>query len=170
MFGVVRLVGGLGLSFSDQREVLCLLGLDFVGVFWDSVVDGWVVVGRGLVVSWGRCVVSGVSSISDLSLGFGDEGKMVGLGVLNFGSVDWDSVHWCWCWLVSPMVVVSWGVVVVGWSMLINGGLSVVSRVTSITDLSLGFSDESEMVGLGVLNFSGINWDSVHWCWGVFVD
>jgi hypothetical protein len=56
-------VGRLGLSFSDQSEVLCFFGLNFIGVFWDSIVDGWVVVGWSVVVSWGWGVVSAVSNL-----------------------------------------------------------------------------------------------------------
>lgn len=80
--------------------------------------------------------------------------------VLNLGSVDWDSVDWCWCGLVSVMVV--------GWSMVVLWGSIVAWSVMawSMVGLALGSGNSGEVEGFFVLDFGGVNWDSVHWCWG----
>lgn len=147
----------------DGSEVLSLGGLDFIGIFWDSVVDDWVV-DWSVVVSWGGFVVSVVTAITDLCLGFGDEGEVLGLLVGDFSGVDWDSVDGCWGWLVS--------VVVVGWGVVVGRG-SIVSRGSvvrwGVVSLGLGGSDSGEVEGLFVSDFGSVNWDSIHWCWGISV-
>lgn len=161
---VVVSVRGLGLGFMDCGEVLSLGSLDFVGVFWNSVVDDWVVDWSVVISSWCWLIVSVVTTISDLSLGFSDEGKVLGFFVGNLSGVDWDSVHWCWGWLMSVMVV-GWGVVVGGGSIMSGGGVV----GWGVVSLSLGGSDGGEVKGFFVGDFGGVNWDSVHWCWGVSV-
>lgn len=53
------------MGFVDGGEVLSLGGLDFIGIFWDSVVDDWVV-DWSMVVCWCWFVVSVVTAITDL--------------------------------------------------------------------------------------------------------
>lgn len=161
---VVSSVRGLRVGFMDSGEVLSLGGLDFIGVFWDSVVDDWVVDWSVVVGSWGSFVVSVVTAITDLCLGFSDEGEVLCFFVGNLGGVDWDSVDGCWSGLVS-VVVVGWGVVVgrgsiVSWGGVVRWG---------VVGLGLGGSDSGEVEGFFVGDFGGVNWDSVHWCWGVSV-
>lgn len=62
---VVSVVTSLGLGFVDGGEVLSLSGLNFIGIFWDSVVDDWVV-DWSMVISWSWFVVSVVTAITDL--------------------------------------------------------------------------------------------------------
>jgi hypothetical protein len=89
---------------------------------------------------------------------------MLSLGVLDFSGVNWNSVNWCWGWLVSVVVVaVDWSgmrVVIVLW--LIVG--SWVGRLTSESTLNSG-----EVLGFFMLNFWGVYWDSIDWGWGISV-
>jgi hypothetical protein len=163
VMAVVVSVRGLGLSFVDSGEVLSLGSLDFVCVFWNSVVDDWVV-DWSMVISWSWFVMSMVTAISDLCLGLSDEGEVLGFFVGNLSGVDWNSVHWCRSWLVSVMVV--GGGVVVGRGSIMSWGGVVGWGVVS---LSLGGSDGGEVKGFFVGDFGGVNWDSIHWCWGVSV-
>jgi hypothetical protein len=43
----------------DSGEVLGLGSLNFIGIFWDSVVDDWVVIGSwGAMVCWSWSIVT----------------------------------------------------------------------------------------------------------------
>jgi hypothetical protein len=59
--------------------------------------------------------------------------------------VDWSVVDWLWLVVNWLWGVVSWG----GGDCAVNSG---------------------EVLLLFVGDFSGVLWDSIHWCWGVFVD
>lgn len=86
------------------------------------------------------------------------------LSLSNHKSLTWDSVHWGWCWLVSVLVIAfNWSGVVV-----VVGQLGCVDQgVGGLT--GKGALDGSEVLGFFVLNFRGVDWDSVDWSWGVSV-
>lgn len=60
-----------------------------------------------------------------------------------------------WCFLWDSVVSDDW-VVISRWSaVVVSGSWSVV--VSTVCDLGLGFSDEGEVMGLCMLNFSSVN-------------
>lgn len=79
--------------------------LNLGSVDWNSVDGCWcglvsvMVISWGMVVLWGSIVAwSGIMawSVVRLALGSSDSGEVEGFFVLDFGCVNWDSVHWCW--------------------------------------------------------------------------
>lgn len=90
--GIVDIVTGTALGFSDGSKVSGLGVLHFGCVYWDTVVDdrnrsvvsdGSMMVGRG-----GRCVMVDGCTVVGSSVG----SEMGGFGVLDFGCVYWNSV------------------------------------------------------------------------------
>lgn len=137
-------VGSATLGLSDSGEMSGLGMLHLGCLDWHSVVDDRDVVGSAVmgrcVVSWGIVVWGRVSA----ALGFSDGCEMSGLGVLDFGCVDWNTVVDDWDSVVTAM---SWSIVDWSNNMSVAGG-GVCGKVFGLSVLDLGRIDWDTVVDL----------------------
>jgi hypothetical protein len=97
--------------------------------------------------------------MSSFRVSFLQFGQVESSGVLDFWGFDWNTIYNCWDVDWSGVV----GLSIMSIMMFIMAVLTII--VMSMSRFGLCFLQFSQMESLGVLDFWGLIWNSIHNCW-----